>query len=178
MENRFDPYNLQIKDTNSSTCPCCNSILQKEIRKGKYLINGECGYCRYSEKSFATYSSSWQQHYPNGCTCEYNEKDFLYITCKNCKSPKCFKCKKQLSCCNQNCSSVLCSKCLEQIKFYNIWKTTKPQEKLHLYGYEKLKILAINKKIFKKKYNKDELISILSSLVNENDFPIKNTFKL
>jgi hypothetical protein len=171
MENRFEPYNLQIKDINIDICPCCNSILQKEIRKGNYLINGECGYCRYSEKSFVTYSSSWQQHYPDGCTCKYGEKDYLYIICENCKSLKIPKC---LNCCNKNCDSVMCSKYIEKTKFNNIWKTTTPQEKLHLYGSKKLKILAKNKKIKEySKYKKNELINILSSLVNENDFPIK-----
>jgi hypothetical protein len=177
MEIRFEPYNLQINDTNSVMCPCCNSILQKEIRKGNYLINGECRYCRYSERSFVTYSSSWQKNYPDGCTCEYSEKNYLYIICENCKSPKCLKCKNQLNCCNKNCGSVICSKCVEKMEFNNIWKITTPQEKLHLYGYEKLKILAKNKKIKGySKYKKDELINVLSSLVNENDFPIKSAF--
>jgi hypothetical protein len=49
MEIRAEPYNLQIKDNNVEICPCCDTILQRNIRKGNYLID-ECGYCRYLDR--------------------------------------------------------------------------------------------------------------------------------
>ena len=76
MEIRSEPYNLRINNIDISECPCCNNGLKKEIKKGNYLINGECGYCRYSERSFVSYSSSWQQHYPDGCICKNGEKNY------------------------------------------------------------------------------------------------------
>ena len=84
MEIRVEPYNLQIKDKNISNCQYCNFLLKKEIKIGSYLVE-ECAFCKYSDRAFATYSSSWQQHFPNGCTCEYKEKEYLYIICTNCK---------------------------------------------------------------------------------------------
>lgn len=174
MEIRLEPYNLQITDDTITKCPCCNNILLKEVKKASYFINGECGYCRYLDRPFASYSNSWQQHYPEGCFCQYGEKDFIYITCENCKSPKCTKCNKSLNCCNKNCGSVICNLCIEKKEFNYVWKTTTPQEKLELYGIEKLRILAKNKK-FKgyTKYKKHELIILLLPMVNESDFPIK-----
>ena len=170
MEIRTIPYNLHKID--SINCNCCNFILQKIISKGQYLIV-ECGYCRYSDRAFATYSSSWQQHYPNGCTCTYGEKDFLYISCENCNSPTCIKCKNVSKCCNTNCSSLICSTCIEKNKFSNNWKSSTPKEKLNFYGIEKLKILAKYKNIKGySKHKKNELIKILSDLVNNDDFPI------
>lgn len=177
MEIRSEPYNLQIKDKDIMTCPCCNLLLQKEIRKGKYLIDDECGYCTYSDRPFASNSSSLYQHYPSGCSCTYGEQDYLYISCENCKSPICMKCKTTMCCSNIKCGSIECDQCIKKTEFNNKWKTTMPQEKLNLYGIEKLKILAKNKKIKGySTYKKHELINILSSLVNENDFPIKSMF--
>ena len=98
----------------------------------------------------------------------------MYISCKNCKSLKCINCETALTCCNQKCGSVICQSCVKKTQFNNVWKTTTSQEKLNLYGTEKLKILAKNKKIKGySKYKKHELINILLPLVNENDFPIK-----
>ena len=173
MEIRTIPSNLHIEDSTLS-CPCCNGILEKEIKNVRYLSR-ECGYCRYSNRAFATYSSSWQQHFPNGCTCEDErcEKEFIYITCVKCESPKCIKCNHKGDCCNKNCNSFLCLDCDKKNNFNNAWKTSSPQEKLNLYGIEKLKILAKNKNIGISKYKKQELINILSPLVNEKDFPIK-----
>lgn len=118
--------------------------------------------------------SGREKHYPNGCSCKYIDKDYLYVSCYNCKSPKCIKCKNSLNCSNKNCCSVICLNCDKKIEFINKWKTTTPQEKLYLYGIVKLQILAKNKKIKEYSiYKKHELINILSPLVNENDFPIK-----
>jgi hypothetical protein len=174
MDFRFEPHNLQIIDINTMVCPCCTNILQREIRTGKILIGEECGYCSYSNRAFASCSTSWQQHFPNGCTCTYGETEYLHISCENCKSPTCVTCKNLLTCCNKICGSVICEKCVEKTNFNKAWKTTTPQEKLHLYGTEKLKILAKNKKIKGfSKYKKNDLINILSPLVHADDFPIK-----
>ena len=176
MDIISDPDNLQIKNSNTLICPCCNMPLHQEIRKKNYLIDRECGYCSYSnERFFMSSSSGREKHYPNGCSCKYVEKDYLYMSCENCKSSKCIKCKNSLNCCNKNCCSVICLKCDEKIEFINFWKTKTPQEILYLYGIVKLKILANNKKIKEySKYKKHELINILLPLVNEYDFPIKS----
>jgi hypothetical protein len=176
MEIRAEPYNLQIKDNNVEICPCCDTILQRNIRKGNYLID-ECGYCRYLDRPFGGCGNTAETHY-GGCSCEYGEKDYLYITCEKCKSSKCIECKITLVCLNKNCAiSTRCFDCCKKYEFNNKWKNTTPQEKLHLYGSEKLKILAKNKKIKGySKYKKHELINILSPFVNENDFPIKSAF--
>ena len=172
MEIQLQPCNLQIGNTD--ICMCCNSATIKEIRKGSYLIH-ECGYCRYGSRPFAQCNDSWHQHFPDGCACEYGEKDYLYIICKTCQSPKCKKCNKNIICWQKNCNSHLCNDCEKKIKFNEIWKTTTPQEKLHLYGTIKLKILAKNKQIKNySKLKKGELIAILSPIINANDFPIKS----
>jgi len=174
MDIRVEPYNLKINDIIDDICPCCGVILQQNIRKGKYLIR-ECGYCRYLDRPFGFCGNTAQSHY-GGCSCEYEEKDYLYITCEKCKSLKCIDCKTSLSCCNKNCRiPTRCFHCCKKHEFNNKWKNTTPQEKLQLYGIEKLKILAKYKKINRfSKYKKQELINILSPLVNENDFPIKS----
>jgi hypothetical protein len=165
MEIRTEPDNLQINDNTITLCPCCNFVVIKEIKKGKYLTR-ECSDCIKGTRPFS-YSSG-------DCSCKYGEKDYIYITCETCKSPKCINCKKILFCCNNNCGSVICNICIKKTEFNNKWKTTTPQEKLNLYGIEKLKVLAKNKKLKGySKYKKNELINILSSLVNETDFPIK-----
>ena len=174
MEIRSDPDNLQIKD-DDILCPCCNTILQQNIKKGKYLIS-ECYYCRYLERPFGGcgYTAKTQ------CSCEYGEKDYLYMICEKCKSSTCIECKTKLYCRNKNCAiATRCFDCGKKYEFHNKWKNTSPLEKLHLHGSEKLKILAKNKKIKGySKYKKHELINILSPLVNENDFPIKSAFKM
>ena len=72
MEIRSEPSNLQINDNKTTVCPCCNIILQKEIKKGNYLIDDiECGYCRYSLRPFTGANSYWHERYPNGCYCNY-----------------------------------------------------------------------------------------------------------
>jgi hypothetical protein len=172
MDIRFEPYDLQINDITVDTCPCCNMILQRNIRKGRYLIGGECRSCRWNDKMF----SGWSSYNRYGdCSCQYREKDFLYITCENCKSAKCIDCQKPIRCYNKNCSiPTRCCDCRKKYEFIITWKTTTPQEKLNLYGIKKLQILAKNKKIKGfSKYKKQEIIDILSPLVNENDFPIK-----
>jgi hypothetical protein len=99
----------------------------------------------------------------------------MFISCEICEKSKCVKCKNMLNCCNKNCAnSTQCYECCKKDEFNNKWKNATPQQKLDLYGIEKLKILAKNKKIKGySKYKKHELINILLLLVNENDFPIK-----
>jgi hypothetical protein len=174
MDNRFEPYDLQIKDITVDTCPCCNMILQRNIRKGRYLIGGECSYCRYLDRPFGGCGNTATAHY-GGCSCQYGEKDFLYITCENCKSAKCIDCQTPIRCYNKNCAiPTRCCDCRKKYEFIITWKNATPQEKLNLYGIKKLQILAKNKKIKGfSKYKKQEIIDILSTLVNENDFPIK-----
>jgi len=173
---RVEPDNLYIKDITVEICPCCDMILQRNIRKGNYLIR-ECGYCRYLDRPFGGCGNTAETHYGE-CSCEYGEKDYLYMICEKCKSSKCVDCKTPLSCCNKNCAiPTQCGVCRHKYEFNKKWKNTTPQEKLYLYGSKKLKILAKNKK-FKgySKYKKHELINKLSPLVNENDFPIKSAF--
>jgi hypothetical protein len=189
MDFRTEPVNLQIKDINVDICPCCNMILQQNIRKGCYLIR-ECGYCRYLDRPFGGCGNRAKTHYGGECSCEYGEKDYLYISCEKCKYLKCIDCKEPLSCRNENCAiPIRCFQCCKKYEFNNKWKNTTPQQKLEfnnkwenttpqqkleLYGIQKLKILAKNKKIKGfSKYKKQELINILLHLVDETDFPIK-----
>jgi hypothetical protein len=78
MNIRTKPYDLNILNKNIIHCPCCNDILIKKIKMGSYLVD-ECGYCRYSDRPFTMRSSSLQSHYPDGCQCRYEEKQFIYI---------------------------------------------------------------------------------------------------
>ena len=173
LEIRCEPYTLQIKDSTIVNCPCCDSTLQQHIRKGNYLIH-ECGYCVYLDRPFGGCGTTAESHY-GGCSCTYGEKMCLYISCEKCTSSTCIQCKKSLSCRNTNCTlPTRCMDCSNKYDFNNKWKNTTPQEKLHLYGSEKLKLLARNKNIKGySKYKKHELIHILSPLVKESDFPIK-----
>lgn len=174
METRTEPCNLKIS-TDCTMCLCCNNILLKEIKIGKYLIGGECYNCNYGTRPFATSKSP--------CSCEYGEKEFLYYICKLCNDKKCIICDKSSYShyCSGDCKIYKCYDCKEKEKikhlkeeFNNKWKSSTPQEKLQLYGITKLKILA-NKKDLKgfSKYKKEELINILSPLVIESDFPVK-----
>jgi len=171
MEIISVPYELNINDCNIINCKICNNFLIKEIKKGSYLIN-ECGYCRYSDRPFALGSSSLNNHYSEGCTCKYDKKEYLYITCNICKFPKCNKCGINLNNCISACNN--CKIILEKNIFTNKWNLSTPFEKLNMYGIIKLKKLAKNKNIKGySKYNKNELIEKLKILVNDNDFPIK-----
>jgi hypothetical protein len=164
MEIRCEPYELLINDKNIINCIICNNLL---IKEGSYLIN-DCGYCRYSDRPFVIGSSSLYNHYPEGCTCEYGKKEFLYIICNICKFPKCNKCGIKIN----NCISK-CNNC-EKNKFNEKWNISNPIEKLNMYGIIKLKKLAKMKNLKGySKYNKNELIEKLKLLVNDNDFPIK-----
>lgn len=138
-----------------TTCPDCNAQLIKEIKKGKRLIGSECGYCRYSDRPFA-YGGSQRGE----CSCEYAETEYVHISCRNCISPRCSTSKKYLK------VSGTCT-------FSDTWKHSTPQQKLELYGTEKLRVLAKRKTLSGySKYKKDELIQALSHLVTEHDFPI------
>jgi len=173
MEILKEPYNLQIDDNDISICGCCKNNLIKEVKKGNCLIGNECGYCRYLDRPFGGCGNTATAHY-GGCSCIYGKKDYMYISCETCKSPKCSKCKNSVYCYNNNCSSVICHRCNKKTEFNNKWKVSTPQQKLELYGTTKLKKLAKNKKIKGySKCKKRELINMLLSLVNDNDFPIK-----
>lgn len=177
MEIRKDPYFLEIKDKDITLCPRCNYLLNKEIKKGKCLIN-ECGYCRYSDRPFVCMSSSWQQHFPDGCTCVYEEQDILFVSCVNCLNPKCIKCNNSIVIsCDIDLTKTICLSCENKIKkqeFNNNWKKSSLEEKLNFYGIEKLKKLAKNKNIKGfSKLNKQELKEKLCPIINDKDFPIK-----
>lgn len=181
MNIRYEPSNLIIKDENSIICPCCSNQLIKEIKKEQFVISecGSCGYGdRYSDRPFASNNRFRNET----CYCEYGEKDCLYITCESCKKhsddPMCIKCNGYIDYIRAlDLFTRLCASCEKQKQFTQDWKTSTPQEKLNLYGTNKLKILAKNKKIKGySKLNKNDLINILSQFVNENDFPIKSEF--
>jgi hypothetical protein len=104
MDIRCEPNELLINDKNIINCTICNNLLIKEIKEGSYLIN-DCNYCRYSDRPFVMGSSSLYNHYPEGCTCEYGKKDFLYIICKICKFPKCSKCGTKINNCISECNN-------------------------------------------------------------------------
>lgn len=174
MDFKITPSNLQINNIDLNMCPCCNNKLLKEIKKSNYKIK-DCNYCRYLDRPFGGCGNTASNHY-GGCSCEYGESDFLYITCKKCESLKCIDCKKLISCNNNNCSknNKRCLECSNKYEFNKKWKTSTAQEKLILYGIEKLKILSKNKNIKGyTKLKKQELIDVLLPLVNNNDFPIK-----
>ena len=182
MEIRREPYILYTLkvDSNNNACPCCNNILHKKIKRGKYLIGGECSNCRYYDnyldRPFGGCGNTASSHYGD-CSCEYGEKDYLYISCKKCLSPSCVKCGNKCFCEGKGCNEIICRKCIEKEKFNSEWNKLTPPEKLKLYGIQKLKILAKNKKIKGfSKYKKTELIDILIPLVNKKDFPIKPAF--
>ena len=176
MEIRTDPSFLKLDNINIINCPYCDELLHKEVKEGKYLIN-ECGYCRYSDRPFTIGSSSLNQHYSNGCSCEYSKQNYMYIICNNCLNPKCNNCDNKLTIGYTYEPNRLCSTCINiqnKDKFNNKWYSSTPHEKLNLYGIIKLKILAKNKNIKGySKYTKKELVEQLIPLVNENDFPIK-----
>ncbi len=88
MDIRIEPFILKV-DKSTKYCPCCGGVLLKEIKLGEYLIR-ECGYCRYLDRPFAFCGNTASNHY-GGCECNYGEKEFIYITCKKCISPKCNK---------------------------------------------------------------------------------------
>lgn len=171
MEIRTDPPSLRVKDANSIICPCCQNTLTYEIVRKRYFI--ECGLCIYSDRPFGGLSPQLGE-----CDCKWSEseKDFLYIRCFHCKTTTCKKCKKPLACDNEKCGSVVCSDCVEKQGFNRLWKTKTPQEKLEFYGMTKLKVLAKIKNVQGySKYKKHELITSLSPLVTDDDFPIKKT---
>jgi hypothetical protein len=61
MEIRKEPYNLQINDNTITLCPCCNFVVIKEIKKGKYLID-ECYDCIKGTRPFS-YSSGLKNRF-------------------------------------------------------------------------------------------------------------------
>lgn len=171
MKVRCEPFILEIKDKDIMYCPCCNNSLIKSVNKGHQLKGGEeCRYCRYSDRPFAYCSSSWQNHFPNGCYCEWEEIEYINIKCIKCNDIKCIKCNENIECKMTNCNKAFCSNC----EFSSKWKLSTPQEKLELYGIQKLKLLAKKKNIKGfSKLCKDDLIISLSNVVDNNDFPIK-----
>ena len=177
MEIRTEPYFLEIQNIETLNCPRCNDVLVKQIKHGKYLINGECSYCTYQDRPFATASPNWHHRFPDGCTCEYSEKEFMYVTCNSCLNPKCMLCKNYLDDSNKYKSDKICSICREKQRkeeFNKKWKTLSIKDKLELYGIKKLRLLAKKKNIKGySKHNKNDLIKILFPYVGDNDFPIK-----
>lgn len=179
MEYRTKPSNLILKDEKQKECSCCNDTLIYEIKYGKYQIGNDCSYCRYLDRPFTLGSSSLENHYPDGCICEYGKKKYKYIICENCLKPSCKKCKKKIInsyCKNDNCFDKICSDCnkkYEKNQFNNKWKNSNAEEKLDFYGKKKILILAKKYKIKGAyKMKKDELINILKNNVTDNDFPI------
>ena len=125
LDIRCEPTHILVKNGTLELCPCCSSTLQKEVKKGYYRI--ECGYCKYQDRAFVTYSSSCRGS-AGGCTCEEEEKDFLYISCDQCLTPKCIGCKEPVSneadyegnrcryteCNNKRCDQMLCVSCKQK----------------------------------------------------------------
>jgi hypothetical protein len=172
MEIMSEPFNIKV-NSEDTICPCCNSLLQKEIRDGEYLIGDECRYCRYLDRPFGGCGNTALSHY-GGCECVYGNKDYLYISCQKCLYPTCVKCEDKCKCIGNGCNNIVCKKCIEKTTFNNKWNTSTLQEKLYMYGIKKLQLLAKNKKIKGfSKYKKSELICILIPVINEKDFPIK-----
>lgn len=189
MEYHVVPYNLEIKDSETGNCPCCCMVLHREVRMLKYQI-WECSYCRYQDRPFVYCSNAAEKLYGK-CSCEYGEKEFMCITCEICRCPTCVTCGNKKKCSNNNCSiPTQCFECTKKQdrqdchtvkkqtcspEFKTKWKNSTPQEKLNFYGTAKLKILAKNKGVKGySKHNKSELIKILSHIVGNEDFPIKN----
>ena len=69
MEIRTEPHTLKVNSNIITHCSCCNSILQQEIKSGKYLIGDECGYCRYLDRPFGGCGNTASSHY-GSCSCE------------------------------------------------------------------------------------------------------------
>jgi len=111
MEIETEPFSLKISDININNCPSCSSKLIKKEYTRKEKIKtclkcnwSECGWCRYSDRPFASFSSSLNNHYPDGCycepypsnlncECEFKNIQVYKITCNNCRIPKCKDCK-------------------------------------------------------------------------------------
>jgi hypothetical protein len=114
---------------------------------------------------------SWQNHFPEGCTCDENEikeEQVTYITCENCKH--CKKCRILLDAFNKSYDEDnLCKKC----NFSNAWANSSLVEKLNFYGTVKLKRLAKKKNLNNySRLNKFELIRLLEPHVLITDFPL------
>ena len=172
MEIRIEPYTIKV-DSESNVCHCCNSLLHKEIKRGIYLIGDECGYCRYLDRPFGGCGNTASSHY-DGCSCEYGQKEFLYISCKKCSSPSCVKCGGKCYCSGEGCNEIICSECIEKATFIKNWNKSTPTDKLDMYGLKKLRILAKSKHIKGfSKYRRTELIDMLKPFVNGHDFPIR-----
>ena len=176
----YKPHFLsKIHKSSDTECKYCNNILIRKIKKKNILLQ-ECGYCRYSMRPFVYCNSSWESHYPGGCSCDDNRElmDVLHITCSECMI--CINCngindKSMISETDRHIN--FCEKCEkneDKKDFFNTWKDNTPQEKIKYYGTEKLKKLAKRKGLIGySKYKKEELINTLSPLVNDSDFPIK-----
>lgn len=167
MEIRTEPSILNV-DINVNVCPCCNNRLQQEIRSGKYLIGDECGYCRYFDRPFCVYGGNIASSHYGGCSCKYGKKDYLYISCKKCLSPKCRKCgvKQHCSGSSGGCNNIICSNCED---FVSRWNSS-PKEKLNTYGIIKLRKLAKNKEIKFSRLKKQALIDVLNDNLQDKDF--------
>jgi len=129
MEIRTEPWALKV-DRHDNVCPCCSNALQQETKSGSYLIY-ECGYCRYLDRPFGGCGSTAETHY-GGCSCEYGNKDYLYISCNHCLTPTCLRCGDKQHCSGNGCNKIICTKCVNNEKFTKNWNTSSPQEKLNV----------------------------------------------
>ena len=173
MDIKIYPKTLNINNE-TLLCPCCKNKLFREIKKDKYLKT-ECTNCRrydrYTDRPFCIGADRGDF---GECSYEYQQIDFVSISCEICLNSRCKKCNKITVCDNTNCNNKLCSECKEKEKFYKKWSSSTSSEKLGFYGIKKLKILAKKKNIKGfSKYNKQELIELLTPIVNDNDFPIQ-----
>lgn len=111
MEIETQPFTLKIIDININNCPSCSlKLIKKKTTRTEKIKTclkcnwSECGWCSYSDRPFASGSSSLNNHYPNGCNCEpspsnlnceceFKNIQVHNITCNNCRIPKCKDCK-------------------------------------------------------------------------------------
>ena len=131
-------------------CEVCGNELLKEIKKIEY--EHECGYCRSG--------------FGGGeCECYWNSKDILMIRCLTCEERKGVLKKEE---------EFEREKRLERMKFNMMWKKMDVEEKLEICGVKKLRVLCKNKSISGySKMTKEQLVEVLSSITNHEDFPIK-----
>lgn len=146
MEIRCDP-NISVDATH---CPVCTSLLRKELGTRKDYEE-ECYSCRYGTRPFAVSRGQ--------CTCPTIK--CMYIYCDSCRAAV--------------AAEAAAEAAAKAKLFSDTWKSSSPQEKLQMYGLEKLRILAKGKIPRYSTYKKNELISLLAPLVKADDFPIRQS---
>jgi len=128
-------------------CPVCTGLLRKEMGVVKDYEQ-ECYSCRYGTRPFAVSRGP--------CTCPTIK--CMYVYCDSCRA-----------------AAEASATAAKEKQFSEQWKSSSPQEKLSLYGLEKLRILAKGKIDRYSTYKKAELISLLAPLVKADDFPIRKS---